>query len=138
MPPRGGFWTWQYNPSQEARVCCGRVNRGLAILGDTLYMGTIDAHLIAIDAKNGKPLWNRKIGKPGAGYSLTHAPLIVKDKVVVGIAGGEYGIRGFIAAYEASTGKEVWRFNTVRRTWRARLRDMGGRLPGRPAVVPSG
>jgi alcohol dehydrogenase (cytochrome c) len=107
------FWTWSYVPSQDARVCCGRVNRGLAILGDTLYMGTIDAHLVAVDAKNGKPLWDRKIGRPEAGYSLMHAPLIVKDKVIVGIAGGEYGIRGFIAAYDAKTGNEVWRFNTV-------------------------
>jgi alcohol dehydrogenase (cytochrome c) len=107
------FWTWSYNPAQESRVCCGRVNRGLAILGDTLYMGTIDAHLIAIDAKNGKPLWDRRLGKAGAGYSLTHAPLIVKDKVIVGTAGGEYGIRGFLAAFDAKTGKELWRFNTV-------------------------
>jgi len=107
------FWTWSYNPSQDARVCCGRVNRGLAILGDTLYMATIDAHLIALDAKSGKPLWNRAIGRPEAGYSMMHAPLIVKDKVIVGVAGGEYGIRGFIGGYDAKTGKEVWRFNTV-------------------------
>ena len=107
------FWIWSYIPSQESRVCCGRVNRGLAILGDTLYMGTIDAHLVAIDAKNGKPLWDNRIGKPESGYSLTHAPLIVKDKVIVGVAGGEYGIRGFIAAYDAKTGAEAWRFNTI-------------------------
>ena len=107
------FWTWSYIPSQESRVCCGRVNRGLAILGDTLFMGTIDAHLIAIDAKNGKPLWDKKIGRPEAGYSLTHAPLIIKDKVIIGVAGGEYGIRGLIAAYDAHTGAEAWHFNTI-------------------------
>ena len=107
------FWTYNYSPSKESRVCCGRVNRGLAILGDTLYMGTIDARLIAVDAKTGKPLWNIAVARPEAGYSLTHAPLIVKDKVLVGVAGGEYGIRGYITAYDAKTGKEAWRFNTI-------------------------
>lgn len=106
---------WMYSPriSPLARVCCGRVNRGLAILGDTLFMGTIDARLIAIDAKSGKPIWDVPIAKPELGYSIAMAPLIVKDKVIVGPAGGEYGIRGFIAAFDAKTGKEVWRFNTI-------------------------
>jgi len=107
------FWTYSYVPSTEARPCCGRVNRGLAILGDTLFMGTIDAHLIAIDAKNGGPLWNVAVADPKAAYALTLAPLVVKDKVIVGTAGGEYGIRGFIAAYNARTGKEAWRFYTI-------------------------
>ncbi len=118
------FWTYSYTPSKEARPCCGRINRGLAILGDTLFMGTIDAHLVAIDAKNGKPLWNTTVAKAESGYALTHAPLVVKDKVIIGTAGGEYGIRGFIAAYNVRTGKEVWRFNTIagegepgRETW---------------------
>lgn len=107
------FWTFNYAPSKEARVCCGRVNRGLAILGDLLYMGTIDARLLAVDAKTGKVAWSTAVAAPEAGYSLTHAPLIVKDKVIVGVAGGEYGIRGYIAAYDAKTGKEAWRFYTV-------------------------
>src|SRR5579864_2473500 len=107
------FWMYSYTPSKEARPCCGRLNRGVAVLGDTLFMGTIDARLIALDAKNGKPLWNIEVGKPDVGYAITHAPLIVKDKVIVGVAGGEYGIRGYIAAYEAKTGKEVWRFYTI-------------------------
>ncbi len=107
------FWTYSYTNSPAARPCCGRVNRGLAILGDTLFMGTIDAHLIALDAKNGGLLWNIVIAKPEAGYALTHAPLVIKDKVIVGTAGGEYGIRGFIAAYDAKTGKEAWRFYTI-------------------------
>src|SRR5579884_4281189 len=107
------FWTYSYSPSTEARPCCGRVNRGLAILGDTLFMGTIDAHLIAVDAKTGRPLWNREVAKASSGYALTHAPLIVKDKVIVGTAGGEFGIRGFIAAFDAKTGREVWRFHNI-------------------------
>jgi alcohol dehydrogenase (cytochrome c) len=107
------FWVYNYNPSPDARPCCGRVNRGLAILGDTLFMGTIDAHVIAVDAKTGRPIWNRQIADPAAGYALTHAPLVVKDKIILGVAGGEYGVRGFIAAYDAKTGGEVWRFNTI-------------------------
>jgi alcohol dehydrogenase (cytochrome c) len=107
------FWTYNYNPSPKARPCCGHVNRGLAILGNTLFMGTVDAHLVAVDAKNGHLIWDTTVAKPQAGYALTHAPLVVKDKVIVGTAGGEFGIRGFIAAYDVRTGKEVWRFYTV-------------------------
>ena len=107
------FWVYEYRPSPDARVCCGAVNRGLAILGDTLYMGTIDARLVAIDARSGHPNWIIKVGDPKLGYSITHAPLVVKDKVIVGVSGAEYGIKGFIAAYDAKTGKEDWRFNTV-------------------------
>jgi alcohol dehydrogenase (cytochrome c) len=107
------FWTYSYSPSTQSRPCCGRVNRGVAIAGDTLFMGTIDAHIIAVDAKNGRPLWNTTVAKPEAGYAITHAPLVVKDKVIVGVAGGEYGIRGFIAAYDIRTGKEAWRFYTI-------------------------
>src|SRR5438477_9492035 len=104
------FWTFNYTPAQTARPCCGRVNRGLAILGDTLFMATIDARLIAVDAKSGSQLWNTAVAKPESGYAMTLAPLVVKNKIVVGTAGGEYGIRGFIAAYDAKTGKEDWRF----------------------------
>ena len=109
------FWTYPYAPSTQSRPCCGRVNRGLAILGDTLFMGTIDGHLLAIDAKSGGLVWNVAVGgaKPDAGYGFTLAPLVVKDKVLVGTVGGEYGVRGFIAAIDARTGKEAWRFNTI-------------------------
>jgi alcohol dehydrogenase (cytochrome c) len=107
------FWTYSYSPSPASRPCCGRVNRGVAVVGDTLFMGTIDAHLVAVDAKNGRPLWNTAIAKPEAGYAITHAPLVIKDKVIAGMAGGEFGIRGFIAAYDVKTGKEDWRFNTI-------------------------
>ena len=106
-------WLYSYSPSREARVCCGRVNRGVAILGNTLYMGTIDAHLVALNARTGVLVWDKEVAKPEAGYSITHAPLVVKDKVIVGTAGGEYGIRGFIAAFDGTTGNEAWRFYTV-------------------------
>src|SRR5471032_2462710 len=76
------FWTYAYSPSSAARLCCGRVNRGLAILGHTLFMGTIDGNLVAIDARDGRPLWTTQVGRPEAGYSVTVAPLIVRDKVI--------------------------------------------------------
>lgn len=107
------FWIYAYKPLSTARPCCGQVNRGLAILGNTLFMATIDARLIAIDARDGKLLWRTDVASPTEGYAMTVAPLVVKDKVIVGLAGGEYGIRGFIAAFDANTGKEVWRFYTV-------------------------
>jgi alcohol dehydrogenase (cytochrome c) len=107
------YWTFNYQTSPDARPCCGRLSRGLAILGDTLFIGTIDAHVIALDAKSGKPLWNSQVGDPEKGYAITHAPLIVKDKVIVGMAGGEYGIRGYILALDTKTGKEAWRFYTI-------------------------
>jgi alcohol dehydrogenase (cytochrome c) len=107
------FWVYSHQPSPLARLCCGRVNRGLAILGTTLFMGTIDGRLIAVDAKSGRLVWDVALARPEAGYSLTLAPLVVKDKVIVGPSGGEYGIRGFLAAFDARTGKQAWRFNTV-------------------------
>src|SRR5262245_16571708 len=107
------FWIYRYSLSPTLLVCCGANNRGLAILGDTLYMGTLDAHLVAIDAKSGRPLWKTQVAEAKAGYSLTHAPLAIKDKIVVGVGGGEYGIRGFVAAYDAKRGKEAWRFYTI-------------------------
>jgi alcohol dehydrogenase (cytochrome c) len=107
------FWQYRYNVSPDARVCCGANNRGVAILGDTLYTGTLDGHLVALDKTTGRSLWDVAVGDPKQGYSITMAPLIVKDKVLVGSGGGEYGIRGFIAAFDAKSGKELWRFYTI-------------------------
>jgi alcohol dehydrogenase (cytochrome c) len=107
------FWVFRYTPSADRIVCCGANNRGLAVLGNTLYMATLDAQLIAIDAKSGRKIWQTEVASTKAGYSMTLAPLAVKDKIVVGVGGGEYGIRGFVAAYDAATGKEAWRFYTI-------------------------
>lgn len=107
------FWTFPYQPAPEARTCCGRVNRGLAMLGDTLFMGTIDAHLLAIDARSGTLIWDTIVASAAERYSITHAPLVVNDRVIVGTAGGDMGIRGLIAAFDVHTGREVWRFHTI-------------------------
>jgi alcohol dehydrogenase (cytochrome c) len=107
------FWVYRYVVPADYKICCGANNRGLAIHGHTLFMGTLDAHLVALDARNGRVLWNTNVAEKSHGYSLSLAPLVVKDKVIVGVGGGEYGIRGFIAAYDVTTGKEVWRFYTI-------------------------
>ncbi len=114
MPATGRvYWRYQHNPDAAARPCCGRVNRGLAILGDRVFMATIDAKLIALDVKTGQPAWQVDVADASKGYAMTLAPLVIKNKVIVGVAGGEYGVRGFIAAYDAATGDEAWRFYTI-------------------------
>jgi len=107
------YWRYDHELPEDLRICCGRNNRGVAILGETLYMSTLDAHLVGIDAKTGNLLWDTEVADHKAGYSKTAAPLIVKDTVVTGIAGGEYGIRGFLDAYNAATGALEWRTHTI-------------------------
>jgi len=107
------FWMYRYTNAPNATVCCGANNRGVAVLDDKVFMGTLDAHLIALDATNGRPLWKTEVGDVNLAYSITMAPLVVKDKVIVGVGGGEFGIRGYVAAYDADTGAEAWRFYTI-------------------------
>ncbi len=107
------YWRYDHDLPEDLRICCGRNNRGVAILGETLFMSTLDAHLVAIDARTGNVLWDVEVAAYDSGYSKTAAPLIVKDKVVTGIAGGEFGIRGFIDAYNAETGELEWRTYTI-------------------------
>ncbi|MBM63366.1 MAG: PQQ-dependent dehydrogenase, methanol/ethanol family [Acidobacteria bacterium] len=107
------YWRYNHELPDDLRICCGRNNRGVAILGDTLYMSTLDAHLVAIDARSGNLLWNAETADHRAGYSKTAAPLIVKDQVVTGIAGGEFGIRGFVDSYDAASGDRAWRAWTI-------------------------
>ena len=107
------FWRYNHTLPDDLKICCGRNNRGVSILGETLYMSTLDAHLVGIDARTGNLLWDSEVADHAAGYSKTAAPLIVKNKVVTGIAGGEYGIRGFIDAYNAETGALDWRTDTI-------------------------
>jgi len=112
---RSGRQIWRYRREipEDWKGCCGAVNRGFGVLGDRLFMTTIDAHLVALDMRTGGVLYDVEIIDYKAGYSATVAPLVVKDKVIVGVAGAEYGIRGFIDAYDAQTGKRAWRFYTV-------------------------
>ena len=107
------FWVYRHTNAENARVCCGANNRGVAVLGDKVFMGTLDAHLVALDRINGKPLWQVEVGDVDLAYSVTMAPLVVKDKVIVGVGGGEYGIRGYVVAYDAETGEEAWKFYTI-------------------------
>ncbi|HXB67394.1 MAG TPA: PQQ-dependent dehydrogenase, methanol/ethanol family [Candidatus Acidoferrales bacterium] len=115
LDTRTGKPLWKYRRvfPNDIRVCCGEVNRGVAILGDLIYVGTVDAHLVALDAKTGAVRWDTAVANHKAGYSITVAPLAIKDKIVIGMAGGEYGVRGFLDAYDAKTGKRAWRFWTV-------------------------
>ena len=107
------YWRYNHELPEDLRICCGRNNRGVAILGETLYMSTLDAQLAAIDARTGNLRWATQVAPYQSGYSKTAAPLIVKDRVVTGIAGGEYGIRGFVDAYNPETGALDWRTHTI-------------------------
>lgn len=107
------FWRYRHVPAENARICCGANNRGVAVLDDRVFMGTLDARLIALDRVSGSPLWEVEVGDVDRAYSITMAPLVVKDQVIVGVGGGEYGIRGYVAAYDAATGEEVWKTYTI-------------------------
>ena len=107
------FWIYSYPTPADHGACCGANNRGVAVLGERVFMATLDAHVVAIDAATGAELWDVEVADKRLQYAFTLAPLAVKDKVLVGTAGGDRGIRGFIAALDAATGEEVWRFYTI-------------------------
>jgi alcohol dehydrogenase (cytochrome c) len=107
------IWHYSHDLPPNLSLCCGRVNRGVALHGSTVFLGTLDAHLVALSAVDGSELWSVPVADAADGYSITVAPLAVGGLVIVGVAGGEFGIRGFLAAYAADTGVLVWRFNTV-------------------------
>ena len=118
------LWHYQKSLPQNLALCCDAVNRGFAAWDDRLYMATLDAHLVCLDRNTGEEVWDMPItvaGEDGKevgdiykmAYSATVAPLAVKGKIIIGISGAEYGIRGFIDAYDAKTGKRLWRFFTV-------------------------
>ncbi len=107
------FWSYERELPEDLTACCGLVNRGFAMLGDRLYMVTLDAHVLAFDSATGRVVWDATMAEHSIGYAATIAPLIANDRVIVGVAGGEYGIRGFIDAYDAVSGQRAWRFYTV-------------------------
>ena len=107
------YWHYKQKLGPVVTVCCGNNNRGVAIEGGRLFMGTIDAKLVALDAKTGKVLWEKQIADPEKGYSETMAPVVVDGKILIGTNGGEYGIRGFVKAYNAADGNLLWTFYTI-------------------------
>jgi len=144
LDARTGRPIWQYQRALPAdiRPCCGRVNRGVAILGDKVFLGTLDSHVIALDAKTGNIAWDVTAFDYTKGYSITLAPLAVKNLVIVGVSGGEYGIRGFIDAYDANTGERKWRFYTIpgpgevgHESWRASRGKLAERRRGLPVLT---
>jgi PQQ-dependent dehydrogenase (methanol/ethanol family) len=107
------IWHYKHKMGPITTYCCGPNNRGVAVHGDKVYMGTLDAKLVALDAKTGKPAWEVEIADPELGYSETMAPTAVDGKILIGTNGGEYGIRGFVKAFDAKDGKLLWTFDTI-------------------------
>jgi alcohol dehydrogenase (cytochrome c) len=107
------LWHYKHKLGPITVYCCGPNNRGVAAYGDMVYMGTLDAKLVALDAKTGKLVWETEIADPELGYSETMAPTAVDGKILIGTNGGEYGIRGFVKAFDAKTGKLLWTFHTI-------------------------
>jgi PQQ-dependent dehydrogenase (methanol/ethanol family) len=107
------FWHYKHKMGPVTTFCCGPNNRGVAISGGRLFMGTLDAKLVALDAKTGKLLWETQIADPEKGYSETMAPTVIDNKVLIGTNGGEYGVRGFVKAFNADDGKLLWTFYTI-------------------------
>lgn len=110
-----GALKWKHERVTPAKLslCCGTVNRGIALLGKRIFHNTLDGKLVALDAANGSVLWEVSVADPAGGYSMTAAPLAVDGMIVVGVAGGDFGVRGFLAAYSAGSGDQLWRFYTV-------------------------
>ncbi len=107
------IWHYKHKMGPITTYCCGPNNRGVAAYGDKVFMGTLDARLIALDAKTGKKVWDTQIANPELGYSETMAPTAVNGKILIGTNGGEYGIRGFVKAYDANSGRLLWTFHTT-------------------------
>jgi alcohol dehydrogenase (cytochrome c) len=105
---------WRHEPKVGTVIaCCGPVNRGVALGSDKVFVGTLDARLLALDARTGKVQWDIEVADPASGYSITMAPLVVGENVIAGVSGGEYGIRGHLTAYSMATGKQVWRWYSI-------------------------
>ncbi len=115
LDARTGEEIWHYarRLGPITTFCCGPNNRGVAVAGNKVYVATLDSHLVALDPKTGKVVWDVEVANPEDGYSETMAPTVAKGKVLLGTNGGEYGIRGFMNAYDAETGKQVWSFSTI-------------------------
>jgi glucose dehydrogenase len=111
---RSGAQLWKYDPRVPAewapKICCGAKNRGVAAWRGKIYVGTLDGRLVALDATTGDEVWSTLTIDPSQRYSITGAPRVAKGKVFIGNAGAEYGVRGYLGAYDAETGAPLWRF----------------------------
>ena len=110
------YWHYKHAMAPVTTSCCGPINRGVAVYNDKVYMATVDAKLVALDAKSGGVVWHTEIADSSLGYAETMAPTAVDGKILIGTSGGEFGIRGFMRAYDAETGKLIWNFDTVPET----------------------
>ena len=135
LDARTGRQIWNFTRQQKARNPneINPFNRGVAVLGNRVFVGTLDAALVALDARTGRQLWETQVADTLMGHTITSAPLIVKDKVVIGVTGGEFGPRGFLDAYDAASGKQLWRFYSVpapgefgNDTWKGDSWKLGG------------
>ena len=112
-----GALLWEYDPEvpgeTAVKACCDVVNRGLATWGDSLFLGTLDGRLVKLDRETGAVAWSKQTTDPEQSYTVTGAPRIIDGKVLIGNGGAEFGVRGYIAAYDAGSGQELWRFYTV-------------------------
>jgi PQQ-dependent dehydrogenase (methanol/ethanol family) len=117
LDPKTGKLLWQFDPevsgATAARACCDVVNRGVAVWKGKVFVGVLDGRLIALDAKSGKKVWETQTTDPKQDYTITGAPRIIKDKVIIGNGGAEFGVRGYVSAYDTDSGKMLWRFYTV-------------------------
>ena len=114
LDARTGKRLWEHVETTGRTVlCCGSINRGVAVYGGRVFISTLDARLVALDARTGAALWVASVGDNTQGYSLTAAPLAADGKIIIGISGGEYGIRGYVSAYDPATGKRLWRWYTI-------------------------
>jgi PQQ-dependent dehydrogenase (methanol/ethanol family) len=136
LDARTGRTIWRYSrrlPPDVHSNCTVMTNRGFGMLGDRLYLATLDAHLVALDAKTGNPIWDVVVDDYKAGLSITHAPLAIDGKIIVGITAGECALKGFLDAYDAATGRRLWRVNVIpgqddpaRATWAGNSAEFGG------------
>ena len=115
MDAKTGTQIWQFTRQRKTKNPneINPYNRGVAVLGNRVFVGTLDAAIVAIDARTGMPVWETQVADSMLGYSITSSPLVVKDKVIVGVSGGEFGASGFLDAYDAATGKRVWRWHSI-------------------------
>lgn len=115
---RTGKEKWRWDPvvnhaAVASKICCGLVNRGLGLYEGKVFVPVIDGRLVALDIETGKPVWESRVAYPQDSYTLTMAPRVIRGRVLIGVSGAEYPVRGFIAAYDANTGRQAWKFYTV-------------------------